>query len=165
MSWRPGRLAIRTWLLFAATYGALMGIVFFWASEPVERYCTVWTAKTTAWAFWLLGAHGRAEGNVVISSVSAFRVITECTAVYPAVILVSAIVAHPASWKHRLLGGGLGIPALVLVNLIRLLSLSFIEHWFPNMGEAPHLIVGQSLMVFFTVLFWLVWAAWSTSPR
>lgn len=156
------RLVLRTLIYFIATYGALMTIVFFWGADPVEHSVNLWTAKTTAWALRLLGADGRAHGTIVTSSVSTIRIVSECTALYPVVIFVSAVVAFPASWKQKLLAL-LGVPILAFVNLVRIVSLCYIGHWLPNVMDTAHVVVWQSLMIFFTVLLWLLWAARSTS--
>ncbi len=159
-----GRLALRTSIIFVATYGALMTVVFFWGADPVERQVNLWTAKTAAWALWLLGADGRAHSDVVQSSVSTIRIISECTALYPIVIFASAVLAFPASWKHKL-WALLGVPILAAANLIRIVSLCYIELWFPRAADMAHFVVWQSLMVFFTVLIWMLWAARSGSTH
>ncbi len=48
----------------------------------------------------------------VVGLHSSLRIISECTALYPVVIFLSAVVASPASWKHKLVGV-LGVPILV----------------------------------------------------
>ena len=53
---------------------------------------------------------------------------------------------------------GLGIPTLVLCNLVRIVSLIFIGHWFPRVFHTAHLLVWQSLIVFLTVMLWVLWA-------
>lgn len=159
-----GKLVAKTVLLFASTYGALMTVDFLWGAETVERHMNNWTASTAAWALFLLGAHGRADANVVQSSLTTFNVISECTALYPAVIFVSAVVAFPASLAQKL-WAMLGIPILVIVNLIRIVSLCFINRWFPSALDTAHFVVWQSLMVFVTVLLWLLWATRLASPH
>ncbi len=158
-----GKLVVKALAVFAATYGALMTIVFFWG-RPVEHYLNLWTAKTSAWGLWLLGANGLAHGDVVESAVSSVRIISECTALYPAVIFVSAVVASPATWRHKMLAA-FGVPLLAIVNLVRIVSLCYIGHWFPQAVDVAHYVVWQSLMVFCTVVLWLLWAARSGSPH
>ena len=160
-----GRLVLTASIVFAATYGALMTIVFLWGADPVERYVNLWTAKTAAWALWLLGANGRAHADVIESSVSTIRIISECTALYPAVIFVSAVVASPVAWKRKVVGALFGLPVLASVNLVRIVSLCYIDHWFPQALDTVHFVVWQSLMIFFTVLLWLLWVHPSRADR
>lgn len=159
-----GKRVAKALVIFVATYGALMTIVFFWGADPLERFVNLWTAKTTAWALWLLGANGRSHADIVESSVTTIRILSECTALYPVVIFVSAVVASPASFKHKL-SAALGVPILAIVNLVRIVSLCYVDRWFPSAMDTVHVVVWQSLMVFFTVLLWLLWAARWGAPH
>jgi len=146
-----------------------MTIVFLWGADPVERTINLWTAETSAWALRLLGANGRAQGDTVVSSVSTFRIVSECTALYPAVIFVSAVAASPVAWTQKLVGTLVGLPVLAIVNLVRIVSLCYIDHRYPAALDTAHVVVWQSLMIFLTVLVWLVWIVHSkgtheTSP-
>jgi exosortase/archaeosortase family protein len=85
------------------------------------------------------------------------------------VIFVSAVLASPVRWRRKLAGALLGLPVLAAINLVRIVSLSYIDHWFPQALETAHYVVWQSLMVFFTVVLWLLWVVHSketheTSP-
>ena len=53
----------------------------------------------------------------------------------------------------------LGVPLLLLLNGVRLVSLFYIGHWWAQAFETAHLLVWQSLLVFLTLLLWLLWAA------
>ena len=152
------RVVVRAAVVFLATYGALMTIVLVWGRGLFERYLNPWTATSTAWALWLLGAHGQAKGDLVESTVTSCRIVSECTALYPAVIFVSAVVAAPSTLRQKA-WAGVGVPVLILVNLARIVSLCYIQHWFPGALETAHYVVWQSLMIFFTLLLWLFWAS------
>ena len=151
-------VVLRSLLVFLIVLVGLMAIVH-WADPWVKTDLTAWTARATASILWLLGAEGRSSGALVSSSVLSFRVVAECTALYPAVMFVAAVVAFPCSWRRKLLGLSLGVPALLLMNVIRLVSLCYVHSWLPNVFEVIHLVVWQSLIIFFVLLIWLVWAA------
>jgi exosortase H (IPTLxxWG-CTERM-specific) len=161
--WKNKRL-LRTWLLFIATYIALMAVMFLWAAPFVNGAMADWTAKSTAWTLSLLGAQAQAQGSTVVSTHFTFNVITECTAVFPIIIFLAAVLAYPASWKRKLVGAAAGIPLLLLINTVRLVSLFYIGYLYPTFFETAHLLVWQSLMIFFTLLIWLLWAV-KASPR
>lgn len=163
--WQRNRRVLRPWSVFVLTYAALLTLFFLWPATLLNRYLTAWTARTTAWALWLLGADGRADGTLVTSSIFTVKIIDECTAVFPIMIFLAAVVAYPSRWRKKLVGAALGVPALLLVNLIRLVSLFYIGHWFPDAFETAHLLVWQSLIIFFTVLLWLLWAVRIARPH
>ena len=147
---------LRSVLLFFAVFGALHA-AFQLVGDGLVDVTTHWTAETTAWALSLLGADGRTEGTIVYSSIFAIDVILECTAIFPVALYFAAVVATPDSISSKLMGLAVGIPAILLLNLIRLVSLCYIGYWFPDSFDMAHHLVWQSLIVFFTALVWIVW--------
>ena len=153
---RANRAALRSVLLFFAVFAALHA-VFQFAGDDLVDVATRWTAETTARALSLLGAEGRTEGTIVYSSIFAIDVILECTAIFPIALYFAAVVATPDSITSKLFGLAFGIPAILLLNLIRLVSLCYIGYWFPESFDTAHHLVWQSLIVFFTALVWIGW--------
>ena len=156
--WQRRKRALLPLLLFAITYAGLLAVLLHGSDSVVTRELNSWTARTTALALWALGAHGLATGTLVTSSIYSLKIINECTAVFPIIIFLAAVVAYPARWLQKLLGVALGIPALLLLNLFRLVSLFYIGYWCPAAFETAHLIVWQTVMIILTVFMWLLWA-------
>jgi exosortase H (IPTLxxWG-CTERM-specific) len=165
LSFWKNRAVLRTWVGFIVLYAVLMAVLFIWAAPLVNRQMAIFTARTTAWTLWLLGAQAQSAGTAVISPLFSFDVITECTAVFPMIIFVAAVLAYPAPWRRKLLGLAAGIPILIAINLVRLVSLFYVGYLYPKLFSTAHLVVWQSLMVFFTVLLWLFWAARSVGTH
>jgi exosortase H (IPTLxxWG-CTERM-specific) len=159
-----GLFGLPVWLVFTLGYSALMGILLFLVAPMVNPCAALLTARLTASTLRLIGLQASAEGTFVSSSIYSVRIIAECAAIYPLAILLAAILAYPSAWGHKFTGAVLGTLAIVLMNQVRLVSLFFIGHWFPNAFETVHLVVWQSLMVFCTVLIWLLWAI-NGAPR
>jgi len=134
-------------------------VLLDWSGPRVWDFLDIWTARMTAWSLFLLGADGHAEGKLVVSSIFSIQIIRECTAVHPLMIFVAAVVAYPCRWRLKALGIGAGALALLLINQFRLVSLCYIGHWYPDMFETAHMLVWQSLIIFITVLLWVVWAS------
>ena len=122
----------------------------------VERAALL-TAQMTAWALRLLGAEAQANGKLVSSSIFSVEIIWECTAVFPIAVFVAAVLAYPCSWASKAFGVLAGVPLLIGVNLVRLVSLCYIGRAYPAAFETAHLLVWQSLFVFVTTLAWIVW--------
>lgn len=142
------------WLLFAGTLGGLVALNE-WKSDWFNVWIPKWTAGQFAWVLDLLGLEGRANGRMVSCKACSFEIIGECTAFFPAAVLLAAIVAYPAAWKHKLWGVAIGIPAVVGLNIVRLLRLCYLNRKHPEIFELVHLLVWQSLLIFFTLLLWL----------
>jgi exosortase/archaeosortase family protein len=73
-------------------------------------------------------------------------------------IFLAAVLAFPASWRSRLLGLGLGILAIQVVNLIRVVALFLTGTYFPSLFDASHTVVWQTLVILSGVLLWIFWA-------
>lgn len=158
---------LKSWAIFVSAL-ALMLAVSEWRSDWVNVLIPRWTAQTTGWALSALGQKATVNGVIVSCSKCTFEIIGECTAFFPGAILVAAILASPCVLRSKLVGLGLGIPALYLINLVRLVSLCFIYRSYPQAFEMVHLLVWQSLMIFLTILLWIIWftaMARSGEPR
>lgn len=156
---RTGRgVLVRAWLIFI---GTLLGfhLLVVGGGSGLQEAATRFNAELTGGALWLLGAGAKVHGNLVTTSFFAAEIIFECTAVYPIAMWIAAVLAYPARWRPKLLGIALGVPALVLINVVRLVSLFYIGYWWEEVFETAHLLIWQSLLVFLTLLLWLLWAA------
>jgi len=159
---RPGlhpsrRRVLVSWLVFLAIVAVMMVALQTWREE-VFGFVAPLTARMTGAGLSLLGANVRVSGSTVRSSVYTLKVINECTAVMPAVLFVAAVMAYPCRWRSKLLGVLLGLPAIALINVVRLVSLCYVGRYYPEAFDTAHLLVWQSLIVFFAMLIWIVWA-------
>lgn len=155
---RQNPALIRHWFKFLGLLALLLGLAQ-WASDWVNVRMAQATAKVLAGVLTLLGQHGRTEGIEVFSRMCRFQIIGECTAYYPCAIFAAAVLSYPCPWRPRLIGLLLGVPAILTINQVRLLSLCYVYRFYYESFETVHIIVWQSLIIFFTVLLWIVWAS------
>jgi exosortase H (IPTLxxWG-CTERM-specific) len=149
---------LRAWAVLLFSYALLVKLVSLddsWLEAAAVRA----NAQLTAGVLALLGQAGRADGDLVTSAIFSARIIPECTGLFPTLLLVAAVLAYPCGWREKALGVAIGVPAMMAVNVVRLVTLFYVGHWRPDVFEAAHLVVWQSLMIFFTVVVWLAWAA------
>ena len=159
--WDRNRRVLGYWLTFAALLAAFQVSLTvgegFWASLDTA------TASILASTLSLLGPEARADGGSVTSSLCTVKIIRECTGAYPLGIFTAAVVAYPLSWRARLLGLLAGFPILLIVNQVRLVSLCYIDRWYPRALETAHMLVWQSLIVLVTLLVFVACVA--IAPR
>ena len=146
---------LRIWLIFIGII-ALTVALNQWAVDWVNKGLTAVTAEMTAFVLRLLGEQARTNGRMLIASPCTFEIIGECTAYYPIGVYIAAVMAYPCRMRTRLVGVGLGVPALVLINLGRVVSLCYAYQWFRSDFETLHVVVWQSLMMFLTFLLWTI---------
>jgi archaeosortase B (VPXXXP-CTERM-specific) len=147
---------LKHWAIFLGILGVLVAFNE-WNTRFVNLHMATATAGVMAWLLDLLGLEAYSNGIRVGCSICKFRIIGECTAYYPLSIYIAAVMAFPSPWLRRVLGVLLGVPAILVINQVRLVSLCYIWNWFPDQFETIHIVIWQSLIIFFTVLVWIGW--------
>jgi exosortase H (IPTLxxWG-CTERM-specific) len=155
---RRHRVMVRSCLIFALC----IGLSVFAYSRLVETnvlfsYLT-FTAQSTGFILNTFGTGVEVDGTLISSADFSMRIVNECTGIVAMLILLSAVIAYPAKIKQKALGAAIGIPALFLLNLIRLVTLFYIGAFLPDFFETAHLLVWQSLMILAVVVIWFIWA-------
>lgn len=131
--------------------------------QPVEHYVilpfTSGIAQVCVWIVGLFDAHAIAYGKELRSTTTGFAISIErgCNGVEAVIILVSAMLAFPAPWKHKLAGIGIGFLAIQALNLVRIISLFYLGQWNRTWFDWFHLYLWQALIVLDALVVFLVW--------
>ncbi len=157
---------LRFGLLFAAIIVALFAAEL---TPPAQRYFVApWTSGVAQVATATMKAFDPAVvayGPTVMSTKNGFAVtiLAGCNGVEAMIVLIAAMLAFPAPWKHRLVGIAVGIVAIQALNLARIVSLFYLGQWDREVFEWAHLYVWQVLVMIDALVVWLVWLR--TLPR
>lgn len=124
-----------------------------------------WTARSTASLLGVLGLEAQVRGASL--SLHGFHVgiIPECTPLFPCLILMSFMLAYPASPREKLMGLCLGGPLLVLLNAIRVAALILIGWKKPAIFHGAHAYLGQVGMVLSVVGICAAWIRFGIEAR
>ena len=100
-----------------------------------------------------------AVGKVIRSATNGFAVSIEagCNGVEATLVLCAAILAFPAPWRHKAFGLAIGVVAVQLLNVIRVISLFYIGQWNLDVFEWAHQYVWQALIMLDVLIVWLIW--------
>lgn len=90
----------------------------------------------------------------------AYEVYYRCSGALPAACLAFAILRGPGPWKAKLIGIALGLPALALLNLARLVHLFAIGTQRPALFDWIHHGFWNGLTAATVVSVWLIWRKW-----
>lgn len=123
--------------------------------DPFNALLAAVSAKVIA----LFGGDAIAQGKVIISMRTGLAVSIErvCNGVEAVIILVSAMIAFPSRWKHKLIGIVLGTLAIQALNLVRIISLYYLNQWDDHWFEWFHSYIWQALIVLDALVVFLVW--------
>ena len=115
------------------------------------------------------------SGNVIGSHADPFAVVIEagCNGLEATFVLVAAMLAFPAPWRHRFQGLVVGVVAVQALNVVRVASLFYLGRWNRDVFEWAHLYVWQALIMLDVLIVWVVWVrliparplALAASPR
>ncbi|AVP97483.1 exosortase H [Ahniella affigens] len=157
---------IRFAVLFMVYLMALFGLevlrpvedhVIFPFTEGLARFCT--------WLIQVFDDSVVTYGKV-IQAQSGFAVSIErgCNGVEAVIILVAAVLAFPAPWKHRAVGFMIGFVAIQSLNVVRIISLFYLGQWSQTWFEWFHLYLWQALIIIDALVVWLIWLRYLPRP-
>ncbi len=149
---------------FFVVFILLLAVLFALELTPWAQAWLVvpWTdtlAAISAWLVTVFDPNVVASGKVLRSTTNGFAVAIEagCNGVEATLVLCAAILAFPAPWGYRALGLAIGILAVQLLNVVRVISLFYIGQWNRDVFEWAHLYVWQALIMLDVLIVWLVW--------
>ena len=116
------------------------------------------TAQVVTWMLALVGELVRVDGTVIYSPQFNMRIVSECTAITPMIVLAAATIAVPAPLVSKLKCIILGSCVLHIVNLLRIISLYYVGVMWPDMVEFVHLVLWQAVLIVLAVGLWGFWA-------
>ncbi len=125
--------------------------------NPQLTWLMVVTADVTGLILKLFGMSVNVSGRVVSLTNFSMEVIGECTGLYEMLIFLAAMIAYPANYKRKLIGAGLGIPLLYVVNIVRMLFIAVLGNWSPKTFHFVHMYFWQVAMILIIVSVWILW--------
>ena len=150
----------RFFILFVALLALLFGLELTpWAQAWFVEPWTHALAGISSALVTLFDSHVVTVGKVIRSTSNNFAVSIEagCNGVEATLVLIAAMLAFPAPWKHRLLGLVAGVLAVQFLNVLRVISLFYLGQWNRQMFEWAHLYVWQALIMLDVLVVWLIW--------
>lgn len=163
--WRRNRKEIQFLVLFVVLLGAGFTLIsVHWVNDHVIEPFTGGIARASGATLNLLGQHVTMDGTVIRSSRFAVNIRNGCNGVEAMLIFLAAVLAFPASWKSRLTGLGLGILAIQVVNLVRVVALFLTGIYFPKIFDTSHTVIWQTIVILFGVVLWIFWANRFATP-
>ena len=115
------------------------------------------TAQTLGLALNLIGVPVSVAGDTVTGKAFALQIIPECTPLFMVGLFLCFIVFSPATVRQKASGLLMGIPALYLGNLVRLVAIFIAGQHDRRLFEVVHAFWGQVYAVFLVLLSFVLW--------
>jgi archaeosortase B (VPXXXP-CTERM-specific) len=110
------------------------------------------------------GVPNARTGTTLQLPTTAFHVISECSAVYVAILYAAAVLAFPAAWRARGRGLAAGLVIIFAVNILRLVTLGEVMHRRPAWLPLFHEYLWQVLFILIVAAIYIAWIE-RTVPR
>lgn len=164
--WRAYRQEIRFLALFLAILGGGFTLISVNAvNDHVIEPFTAGVAKASGIALDLIGQNVTMNGTSIRNHRFAVNIRNGCNGVETMIIFLAAVIAFPAPWKARTFGLILGILAIQVVNLVRVVALFLTGAYFPALFDSSHTVIWQTIVILFGVMLWIFWANRFAVPR
>lgn len=147
-------------LIFITVVAVLFGLEML--NTVQAAVITPWTNGLAHMSAWLMTAFDHdviSHGRILQSQATGMGVSIEagCNGVEAAIILIAGMVAFPAPWTFKLVGMAIGIAAVQAANLLRVISLYYLNIWNKEVFDFAHLYLWQALIMLDVLVVWLLW--------
>jgi len=147
-------------LLIAFTTIALQPV-----NDAVVIPYTTFVARISGAVLGLLGEDITVADCKLSSPRFAVTIYNGCNGLITSLILVSGVLAFPASWRAKAAGVVGGLLAIQVINQIRIVSLFYIGVFLPDYFDESHILIWQSLVILAGVGLWIAWARAAVAGR
>ena len=130
----------------------------------VEPY-TAFVARMAGVVLRGMGEDLTVRGCLLTSPRFSVSIFNGCNGLITTMILVTAVLAFPTSWRARWIGIAGGIAGVQIINMIRIVSLYYIGVYFPRYFNSAHVVVWQSIVILFGIALWVAWANYVAVPN
>ena len=152
---------------YAMIYFVILGAMFGLETMPWAQSFTVgtWTQFLADFSGGLMQAFDDTvvvQGSDLRNSLTGYAVSIKsgCNGVEAAMILAAAILAYPAPWLKKLWGMVVGVLAIQVLNVVRIISLYYLGAWSQQALDIAHLYVWPGLIILDALLIFLLWIHW-----
>ncbi|MET1078353.1 MAG: exosortase H [Pseudomonas sp.] len=154
-------MALKRFFLLFCLIQALLFVLELTA--PAQRWVvlpfTEGLAQASIWLIQWFDSDVVANGIHLYHLPSRFAMSIEagCNGIEASIILLAAILAFPAAWRHKFWGLLIGLGSLHGVNLVRIISLFYLGQWNLRYFEWAHLYGWQALIMLDVLVVFLLW--------
>lgn len=115
----------------------------------------------TAMARWSGSSATVVDANYISVNGMLLHINHECTGVFVLFVLISFIVAYPATWRAKLAGIAVGVSTLSLINVVRIATLTRLIEFYPTAFDYFHEYVWQGAFLMLVTLYSITWVEWA----
>ena len=157
---------VRAIVVFLVLMGLFYGFVHTPANETTAfRSYLALIARVVGWIIGLFGYEASVSETVIHTPQFSIEIVRGCDAIEPAATYIAAVLASPVGVWPKIPGILIGTVAIMLINLVRIVSLFFVGVYYRSAFDMLHEDVWQAAFIVLAVGFWAIWVQWATRVR
>jgi exosortase H (IPTLxxWG-CTERM-specific) len=125
-------------------------------TQPISEH----VAATLGLVLNAFGIPASTVNDTVSEGGLAFKIIPECTPLFTTGLFLSFVIFHPATVREKATGLAMGIPALYLGNLVRLVLTFIVSQYDRGLFDVFHVYLGQIFTMFLVLVACILWLKW-----
>lgn len=125
-------------------------------TQPINEH----TAWTTGLVLNTFGIPVSTVNDIISGDRFALKIIPECTALFMVSLFLSFVVFYPATVRQKAVGLAMGISALYLGNLARLVATFMLGRYDRRLFEVAHVYLGQVFTIVLVIMGCHLWLKW-----
>ena len=153
-------------LWFGAKFCILTVLFYLFLLLPVCKHMvsafTVMDARLSGVILNFLGQHNHVIGVTLWSGdKSVISVLPLCSGFDFLCLFTAAVLVFPVPFAKKLPGMLIGIPLLLALNLVRIMSLFFIGIHYPRVFTIVHEEIWAMILVIASIILYITWIRWA----
>ncbi len=132
-----------------------------WYTTKLEALVTHWNALAGSALLNLMG-YSTAVHDASINGEFAMNIKRGCDAIEPMALLIAVILCFPTVFKRKLPGILIGLLALAVLNVIRIITLYMTGVHTPGAFDVMHIQVWQVLFILAALALCGLWIRWDS---
>lgn len=165
---RQRNSSLRFILVFCAT--ALVGFaleVIPWVDSNMVMPFIAGQALVAGLSINLFGGLAEVTNVVIRHPITQFaiQIANGCSGIEAAILLAAGVMAFPATWLQRAMGWLVGSTAIMVLNIVRIISLYYIGQYSMKWFDWAHLYAWDVLIMVDGVIVFFLWIRWLPAVR
>ena len=150
---------VKIYIFFGVTVFCLFFALRYvpFCAKAVESF-TAFIAVFSSKILNLFGTATSVSGTHLSSEDFGINIVDGCNRVFATAILLAGVIAYPSKIGEKAVGILIGIPAIFIINQMRVISLFYLGRSHPTVFEEVHVYAWQPIIIIFAILVWDFWA-------
>ena len=154
---------------FALGFGGLLGLFYviyipLSQTDAYQGYLAV-VAQSAGAGARLVGQDAEVRHQTVVTKEFTFDIVPGCDGMEAIALFGSAVLASPVRLVSRFVFLFAGVAALMVVNIVRLVTILLVGVHYPKMVDTMHWDLWPGVLIFAVLVCWLIWARWAVRHR